>query len=176
MITYNEVQAAYRREKSSNDLQSINPNFYSDVRELLTKIEGEHHEYVKKLVCEIFERRRNKIVLGALRSVGPDGTNMIPLEKALYEDLEKTLIKHREIILSASPADWSSVNNENIYANPRETSDQVIGLVRIRFMKSMPAIVGSNLVHYGPFNEGDVGELPLENARVLLENGIAEEA
>jgi hypothetical protein len=39
-----------------------------------------------------------------------------------------------------------------------------------------PSIIGSDMVHYGPFKEGEVADMPLDNARVLVDEEAAEEA
>ena len=45
----------------------------------------------------------------------------------------------------------------------------------VRFIKPMEQFIGVNMTKYGPYQEEDVAVLPFENARSLLENGIAEQ-
>lgn len=45
----------------------------------------------------------------------------------------------------------------------------------VRFIKSMEQFIGVNMTKYGPYHEEDVTVLPFENARSLMENGIAVE-
>jgi DNA replication factor GINS len=45
----------------------------------------------------------------------------------------------------------------------------------IRFIKPMDQFIGVNMTRYGPFHEEDVAVIPFENARSLIENGIAAE-
>ncbi len=45
----------------------------------------------------------------------------------------------------------------------------------VRFIKPMEQFIGVNMTKYGPYHEEDVAVLPFENARSLMENGIAEE-
>jgi len=45
--------------------------------------------------------------------------------------------------------------------------------VKVRFLKEVPAIVGADIKTYGPFKEGDIVELPKENAEVLVKQGLA---
>lgn len=47
--------------------------------------------------------------------------------------------------------------------------------VMLRFLKKTPAIAGSDLKVYGPFSVEDVATLPIENAKVLVEHGVAVE-
>jgi len=45
----------------------------------------------------------------------------------------------------------------------------------LRFLQEIPAIIGSDMRTYGPFKVEDIATLPIENARILLEKGIAVE-
>ena len=43
----------------------------------------------------------------------------------------------------------------------------------VRFIRPMEQFIGVNMTRYGPYQEEDVAMLPFENARSLMENGIA---
>jgi DNA replication factor GINS len=43
----------------------------------------------------------------------------------------------------------------------------------VRFIRPMEQFIGVNMTRYGPYQEEDVAILPFENARSLMENGIA---
>ena len=43
----------------------------------------------------------------------------------------------------------------------------------VRFVRPMEQFIGVNMTRYGPYQEEDVAMLPFENARSLMENGIA---
>jgi len=45
----------------------------------------------------------------------------------------------------------------------------------VRFIKEIPAIVGSDMKTYGPFKPEDIATLPIENAKALVKQGVAEE-
>jgi len=49
-----------------------------------------------------------------------------------------------------------------------------ISYYMIRFVKRAPAIVGVDLINYGPFKEQDVANLPEVNAKILLMEKFAE--
>jgi DNA replication initiation complex subunit (GINS family) len=46
--------------------------------------------------------------------------------------------------------------------------------VALRFVKDVPAIIGADMKTYGPFMVEDVASLPVENARILVKQGLAE--
>jgi DNA replication initiation complex subunit (GINS family) len=43
----------------------------------------------------------------------------------------------------------------------------------LRFVKSIPAIMGADMKSYGPFNAEDVAALPALNAQILIKQGLA---
>lgn len=43
----------------------------------------------------------------------------------------------------------------------------------LRFIKSIPAIMGADMKSYGPFNAEDVAALPALNAQILIKQGLA---
>jgi DNA replication initiation complex subunit (GINS family) len=43
----------------------------------------------------------------------------------------------------------------------------------LRFAKSTPAIIGLDMKTYGPFMVEDVASLPVENAKILVKQGLA---
>ena len=46
--------------------------------------------------------------------------------------------------------------------------------VALRFLKAIPAVIGADMKIYGPFIVEDVASLPLENAKILIKQGLAE--
>jgi|WetSurMetagenome_2_1015567.scaffolds.fasta_scaffold03966_4 DNA replication initiation complex subunit (GINS family) len=167
MINYADIQKIYMNEKAATELQKIDDCFYYDAADLLTKIEAEHREHISKRVYEIFERRRNKIVFAALRSGQKEPANMVPAEKKFYGKLTKDLEDYKEI-LSGEPARENEGDKVSVNTHIKK--------VKVKFLIPFPSIIGSDMVHYGPFKEGDVADMPLDNAQVLVDEEAAEEA
>jgi DNA replication initiation complex subunit (GINS family) len=46
--------------------------------------------------------------------------------------------------------------------------------VTVRFIKAIPAIMGSDMKTYGPFQPEDVASVPEQNARILVKQGLAQ--
>ena len=44
---------------------------------------------------------------------------------------------------------------------------------KVRFLKDAPAIVGADMKTYGPFEKGEIAELPKPNAEALVKRGVA---
>ena len=45
--------------------------------------------------------------------------------------------------------------------------------VALRFIKNIPTIIGADMKTYGPFIAEDVASLPVENAKMLVKQGLA---
>ncbi|TFF88783.1 MAG: hypothetical protein EU550_00625 [Promethearchaeota archaeon] len=98
-------------------------------------------------------------------------------------DQESSLLKEKE---SSEQNDMNSKGDqEGITESASDlATDQVMtpGIERkseisycmIRFVKKTPAIVGVDLINYGPFKEQDVANLPELNAKILLMEKFAE--
>jgi DNA replication initiation complex subunit (GINS family) len=46
--------------------------------------------------------------------------------------------------------------------------------VALRFIKNIPAVIGADMKTYGPFMVEDVASVPVENAKILVKQGLAE--
>ena len=71
-VTYNFLWEVLQKERSSNALQLLPKNFYSDVREFIENAKNETAKNeeaeiqianIERLVSEIFDKRKQKVVL-----------------------------------------------------------------------------------------------------------------
>jgi DNA replication initiation complex subunit (GINS family) len=112
---------------------------------------------VERLVEDIFDRRERKIlnmaIISARTSIPPE--NLTDEEKIFFNAILANIKGRRESTL------------KNFFA-ARITPEVV-------FKEDMPAFVAIDEKTYGPFKKGDTTRLPEENARVLLQRGVAEE-
>ncbi len=165
MLNYDEIQRIYRIERNTPTLQAISADFYAQANLLLEGVEEKHRDYLLKLLADIQDRRTNKIVLHAIRAGrASQPTNMIPQEAEFYERMVVLLEDHRRGVLSQEYV---------VEATPEVVEHEK---VKLRMLKPLPQIVGSDAKKYGPFKEDDLAEIPVENANVLLGMGVAERA
>jgi DNA replication initiation complex subunit (GINS family) len=54
-----------------------------------------------------------------------------------------------------------------------DTAEVSHNRMTLRFVKSIPAIMGGDMKTYGPFMVEDVASLPVENAKMLVKQGLA---
>ena len=156
-LSYDELRKIQARERASPVLQSIPEDFYASLLKLIEKKSealkssfsltgAKEYESILKVSEDIHERRRQKIVLRAMKSSG--GQEEVPLtgeEAELFEKISKAVAEDSERF-SSIIGDKGSKEEERIK--------------RIKILKNLPKFVGTDLKVYGPFKEGDSTELP----------------
>jgi len=177
-LNYNEVQRIYRTEKNTPALQHVGENFYRELQEFLSQLEEEHKSYMNKLIQEIIERRRNKVLMQTMRTDESPPVNATPEETRLYNEMIELLGRYRENLSRVSVRE-EAVKEETKESTEREDGKEIIeredGKVKVRILQPLPAIIGADSKHYGPFEEGEEIEIPRETAEILIGKGMVEE-
>jgi len=175
---YDELYEAWKKEKENVEIQKLSKNFYAKVTDYMKKIREESrmldekttkakllkHEFenAKKMVRELVRLRYDKALKKAL------ARETVPRE-VLTEEEEKF---HGEVLPLAETyqAFLKDILQGRLSHIEKEEKPKK---VLLRFVKEIPAIVGSDMKTYGPFEPEDIATLPLENARVLVKQGVA---
>jgi len=180
MITYNDIYEASRKERYSEQLQSIPKNFISEVanylkekKEIASKEDDVFSEVIIKtkkqlenaitLFKELMLRRRKKLLNLVLvaAEVGiskQDFDNMLQIEKELFEELMKCIdISDKKL------------NNTLTGKKEEEAKNELIC-----FKESVEEFVGLDGESVGPFEKGQIANLPREIAKILIADGRAE--
>ena len=185
-LNYAELQRIYRSEKKTSSLCNVENDFYFQLKEFVSQVSGEHRDSIEKLAEEIHLRRRNKVLMQVIRSMDTEPLNSLPSEKKLYWALVDVLKEYTGSGFigddESSVVEDGEVVAEDIEAGDVEDSEDVAGksvvdegMVRLRMVKAVPSIVGSDAINYGPFNFGQEVKLPKKTADILLEWKVAEE-
>jgi DNA replication initiation complex subunit (GINS family) len=180
MITYNDIYEAARKERYSEQLQQLSKNFIQEVadylrekKEIASKEDDVFSDVIVKtkkqlenaitLFKELMLRRRKKLLSLVLiaAEIGiskQDFENMLPVEKELFEELMKgvdlTDKKISEILNGKKEEDL-----KNTLVSFKENVDEFVGLE------------GEKM---GPFEKGEISNLPKEIAKILIGDGKAE--
>ncbi|HJW65780.1 MAG TPA: hypothetical protein VJ507_03250 [Candidatus Bathyarchaeia archaeon] len=175
---YGELYAAWQREIENPALQPLPADFYARVSDYLKRIKEETRlvdkktlkaplleremRNVNRLVKELLRARYRKLV----RTIGE--TQKIPAdlltseEAKICEDFVPFAAAYRGFAKSL-------LQGEALAAKPEQLQNRVA----IRFLKAIPAIIGSDMKTYGPFAVEDVASVPAENAKILVKQGLA---
>lgn len=180
MITYNDIYEASRKERYAEQLQPIPKNFVSEVaaylkekREIASKENDIFSDVIVKtkkqlenaitLFKELILRRKKKIlnlVLVASETgiSKQDFENMLPFEKTLFEDLMKSIDLSEKVL--------SDALNGN--QNEEKKNELVV------FKEMLDEFIGLDGEKMGPYEKGQIANLPKEITKILVESGKCE--
>ena len=186
---YNQLYEAWRTEVNEDALGKLPPDFYVKIADYLKRVKEEKMLPDKKSVkVSLLDREaRNVSVM------------LEELLSARYSKLLETISQNQTLpadLLTVEEAKMceSFVAFSNAYqkftqrpsARPnqpgacptcrrRSAAEAEVSHKRValRFTKSIPAIMGADMKSYGPFKVEDVASLPVENAKMLVKQGLA---
>jgi len=181
MITYNDIYEASKKERYSDQLQQLPKNFVNDVaeyfeekREIASKENDVFSEVILKakkqlenaitLFKELILRRKKKIlnlVLVASETgiSKQDFENMLPFEKTLFEELMKSIDVSEKVLNDLLNGEREDQKNELIV-----------------FKDFVDEFVGLDGEKVGPYERGQIANLPKEITKILIDGGKAEAA
>ena len=183
IITHEALYEILTREKSKQDLQKIDMDFfqqlsaYLEEKELILNSQKEKNSFpeeikktekqlrtIKQLANEIIERRKRKILdlalLNSRTETAAKAKNMLPNEESLYDSILSSLQQ-----FSITEKESKVLKDEN----PEDTNTTLI-----RFIHSVPKFVGTDSNIYGPFTKEDIANLPEKTAGILIRKNRAE--
>lgn len=179
-MEYRDLYEAWRRELSSSKLQVLPKGFYLElaqyVKRILSsmrmldetteraKLLGREWKNVQKMIKELLNSRFSKLLEGTFYGKPMD-------EEALTEEERKL----RSKIDSLKEAIEGFIRDLLEGRCEIEEKLKERKYILIRFVKDVPAIVGSDMKTYGPFKPEDLATLPVENAKILIKQGAAVE-
>jgi len=180
MITYNEIYEAARKERYSEQLQKLSKNFVQEVsdylkekKEMASKEDNLFSDVVMKtkkqlenatvIFKELVLRRKKKILnlvlVAAETGISKqDFENMLPFEKELFEELMKNIdVSEKKL-------------SEILTGNGKEELKNDL----IVFNEAVEEFLGLEGEKMGPFEKGQVANLPKNIAKILIDDGKAE--
>ena len=182
MITYNEIYEAARKERYSEQLQNLPKNFIQEVadylkekKEMASKQDDDFSDIIMKtkkqlenaiiIFKELMLRRKKKLLNLVLIATETgiskqDFENMLAFEKELFEGLMKNIdISEKKIAEILSGKTDEDMKNQLIL-----------------FKENVEGFVGLDGEKMGPFEKGQIANLPKEIAKILIEDSKAENA
>ncbi len=176
---YEEIYRIWKNEVEKAELEKLPADFYAKVAEYLRKIKEEARmldkkavraavlqtemQNVKQMLQQLLKTRREKIVKKAFRGekVPPD---------LLTEEEQETLQKIAPLLENLQEISRQLLEGQYLAATGKKEQKTAV----LRFLKDVPAIIGKDMKAYGPFKAEDVASLPVENAKILIKQGLAE--
>jgi DNA replication initiation complex subunit (GINS family) len=179
MITYNDIYEASRKERYSDQLQPLPKNFITEVsdylkekKEIASKDNDVFSDVIIKtkkqlenaitLFKELILRRKKKILnlvlIAAETGISKqDFDNMLAFEKLLFDDLMKAIDISEKKLGDLLNGEKDEKKNELIV-----------------FKENVEEFMGLNGEKMGPFEKGQIANLPREIVKILVDSGKAE--
>jgi len=175
---YDELCVAWRCEVESTALGSLPPDFYVRVADYLRRIKEESRMLDKKTV-------KARLLEHELRHIRRMLRELVWLR---YKKLLRIISENQKVpsdLLTAEEAKLCAGFLSFAEAYQRFMEDLLRGQVSavsaakahkrvtLRFVKEIPAVIGADMKTYGPFMVEDVASVPVENAKILIKQGLA---
>ncbi|MCX8152897.1 MAG: hypothetical protein N3E52_00510 [Candidatus Bathyarchaeota archaeon] len=175
---YEEIYAAWRCEAESKALGSLPADFYARVTRYLQKIREEsrmldkksvkatllEHElqHARRMVKALVWLRYRKLLLIISKKQKVPAESLTPEETKLWTHFSAFAEEYQKFA-------------ERLLRGQFSTDKTPIPHKRVilRFLKDIPAIIGSDMKTYGPFLVEDIASVPAENAKILIKQGFA---
>ncbi|MCK4319908.1 DNA replication complex GINS family protein [Candidatus Micrarchaeota archaeon] len=165
MLNYAKLRELQRKEASSAEISTLEPNFYEEIKKVLEEkkikaMVGEsllvikEYENIKKILVDIEEKRIEKIVFMAMK--GKQSSESLSREESTF------LAEVYEVI-------WKNKKRMNSFWTEKKEN-----IKRIKILKDITAYKGSDGKIYGPYVGDQLVELPEEEAAILLKDNLAE--
>jgi DNA replication initiation complex subunit (GINS family) len=188
---YDELYAAWRFELENPELGGLTSDFYARAADYLRRINEETRlidkknvkstllvrelERVKCMLQELIWARYKKLVtLVSENKKLPSGL-LADEEESLcigFLSFAESYQKFADKLLRGQ------ISNQVSSPVPSPVSKEAVKKVHkrvvLRFVKAVPAVVGVDMKTYGPFMVEDVASVPVENAKILVKQGLAE--
>ena len=173
-------------------------NDYNEETKDKTKVQllNAYKDNLNFLLKDLLKIRKRKIINSALSLKEIDLSKTIEAEKLLFQNLVAAIKGYQKVKNIASHGIAEEVKptkviesiNEEVMETldsdkypPQEvlikpaTSKEKFNYVLLRFLEKTPALVGIDLINHGPFEKEDIANIPLENAKILINEKAAEE-
>ncbi len=172
---------AWKKEKEDSKLQPLDKRFFvelsvyiKDLKDEIEMLDGktllahlalEKQKNLEKIVTDLIQTRYNKISTALFNDEQVPSNYLTSEEDIFCTSISLTMGEIKSITRKI-------LRGQIPYIKGFKRTEGSKVLV-VRFLKDMPAIVGSNMKIYGSFKAEDVASLPTENAESLIKRGVA---
>ena len=188
---YNELYAAWQREIDDPTLGGLPPDFYAKIAEYLRQIKEEDKVLDKKSVkmnlltheAQNVERMLEELLGARYRKIIKTVTKTQKLPSELLTAEEAKMCETFAGFTKSYRKFSDDLMQGQLVVEPIKVTVRIESNVApavqphkrstIRFIKNIPAIMGADMKSYGPFTAEDVASLPLQNAQILVKQGLA---
>ncbi len=189
---YTRLHEAWDNEIKREELQNIPDGFLHEMKNYTNQLNKTpantgtlsgnltqtERKYANQMLKELSETRLNKIIRSELNGLAINAQAMTPEEQQLHSNLRQLLTGYRQgaelpVSRSSKPESHPAVTKKESPPPPPKIEVRDTELVLVRFLQSLPAIMGIDMKAYGPFQPEELATIPRQNAENLIKRGIA---
>jgi DNA replication factor GINS len=179
---YDELYEAWLREKENTDVQTLPKDFFSKLAQYVKKLKEESRmldekstrarlllqeaKNTKKLSEELIRLRYEKMVKKTMAGEQIAKEALTVEEEKLYGEIASSIESYQNFLKGVLSGNSSAVKVE-----AKEKPKKRV----LRFLREVPSIIGADMKPYGPFKPEDIASVPVENAKMLVKQGLAVE-
>jgi len=176
---YNELYEAWKQELENIELERLPSDFYCRIADYLRRLKEEGRmldkrtvkarllkneiQNVKRMVHELIQGRYRKLVRKMAKDEKVPSNVLTDEEEKIYKSVSPFAEAYQSFAKSILHGHTSKIDAEQ---KRKRTA--------LRFLNDVPAIIGADMETYGPFKVEDIASLPVENAKILVKQGLAE--
>jgi len=192
VVSFEELREVHRKERASPKLVALAPTFWKEVADYFLgkmqkyeelrqqtsrftdKVLGQFEREVRnagRVISELYTLREKKLLLMAWSEVATkdrkDLRDLTPEERDMYKVILEQLKEGRNTMLAGVLAGEKAEEKEEPPAPEPETQ-------QVRILENVASFLGTDLNLYGPYEPGQLAELPLRYVKLLVDKGKAE--
>lgn len=177
-------------------INKINNFRLNNKEKIKDRIINSYKDNFNFLFNDFLKIREIKILNSALALQEIDLNDLIEAERLFYQNLVSAIkgfkkVKAISIFENSFDKEIKQIQKTQVkeLENAEEINQEIVNLISdtnfkgkddqynytlIRFLKKTPALVGIDLINYGPFEKEDITFLPYKNAKIILSEKFAE--
>ena len=176
---YSQLHETWKKEVENPELVKLPSDFYVGIVEYVKRLKEESRMLDKRTVKANLLRKEMQNVKRMVKELTRVRYGKIVNKVANGKDIPREALtaEEEQVYGKISPLGETMSNfaTEILHGQlPSSIADLRHKRVSMRILKDVPAIVGADMKTYGPFKTEDVASLPLENAKILIKQGLAE--
>lgn len=173
-LALKDIYRLLKREIETGSLQQIEPDTFQKIAASLGNLKGQGYEGVEAKVrdrlAELLASSAQLLIESRLHKLKQvkepvDYSKLTDEEKYALDGIGESEARIDEIISATGNGRVKVLESMAMRARSKQ--------VLVRFLKPIESFVGVDMNKYGPFQQEDVASLPLENARSIVDSGLA---
>ena len=171
-ITAESLYQVTLREVTNNDLQEIDPDFYTYISNFIGKLRGENYDGAESKINNNLIGLITELATLVLRiRIEKIKDSSVNIKKLL--DIEKFILTSEDKTKESEEMILSGILNGKSKLLESIAQKTKMQLVSVRILKEVEQMMGSDSENYGPFKPEDIATIPLENAQTLITKNLA---